>query len=124
VLADGSVVRADGPLLSPPGWVSARSASSPRSCCRRAGVPAGADERPEPLDDVSTASTTWSAAHDHAELYWFPHTSTALVKRNDRVDGPPARCRRGARRIEDECSATGLYDLTCGSGRVPAVVPP
>lgn len=28
--------------------------------------------------------------HDHAEGYWIPHTRRAIVKRNDRTDGPPS----------------------------------
>jgi hypothetical protein len=35
-----------------------------------------ADERPQPLDEVLDGFEDLVAAHDHAEFYWFPHTSS------------------------------------------------
>lgn len=53
------------------------------------------------------------AAHDHYEIYWFPHTDTCLVKRNDRVaagdSGRPLP--RWRTLLEDELVANGVLGL-------------
>jgi FAD-linked oxidoreductase len=83
-----------------------------------------ADERPEPLDDVLDGFDELVASHDHAEFYWFPHTRTALVKRNDRVEGPAQPLSSRRRWVEDELIGNGLFGATCRLGRrVPAAVP-
>lgn len=49
-----------------------------------------AHEEPCSLDDVLgrlDGQGNLVDAHDHMELYWFPHTRRALTKRNDRLDG-------------------------------------
>lgn len=126
VLADGSVVRCtDGPLLSAArlglgalGVVTSVVLQAEPAFLLRA------DERPEPLDDVLDGFEELVAAHDHAEFYWFPHTRTALVKRNDRVAGPAEPLSRRRRLIEDEVLSNGLFSATCRLGRrVPAAVP-
>ena len=53
---------------------------------------------------ASTASTSWSTANHHFEMYWFPHTDRMLTKRNNRtlddaraaVAGPGLGRRRAA----------------------------
>jgi L-gulonolactone oxidase len=71
-----------------------------------------ADERPMPLDEVLDGIDGLIADNDHFELYWFPHTTTALVKRNNRVDGPPRPL--GLRGwVDDELLSNGLFELTC-----------
>jgi len=83
-----------------------------------------ADERPQPLDDVLDGFDALVEGHDHAELYWFPHTDVALVKRNDRVDGPARPLPRARALLEDEVLSNGVFGLTCRVGRrVPAAVP-
>ena len=83
-----------------------------------------ADERPEPLDDVLDGFDGLVAEHDHAELYWFPHTSTALVKRNDRVEGPAEPLPGWRRLLDDEVLSNGVFGATCLLGRrAPAMVP-
>ena len=83
-----------------------------------------ADERPEPLDAVLDGFEEMVAAHDHAELYWWPHTSTALVKRNDRVDGPAQPLSRLRSVVDDELLSNGAFGLTQRLGRaVPRTVP-
>lgn len=50
-----------------------------------------AHEEPCALDDVLErldGPGNLVDAHDHMELYWFPHTRRALTKRNDRLVGP------------------------------------
>lgn len=44
-----------------------------------------ADEHPEPLDDVLADFDELARRNDHFEFYWFPHSTTALVKRNNRL---------------------------------------
>jgi L-gulono-1,4-lactone dehydrogenase len=83
-----------------------------------------ADERPEPLDDVLDGFEELVAAHDHTEFYWFPHTATALVKRNDRVPGPAEPLSTARRVVEDEVLTNGVFGLTCRVGRrAPRTVP-
>jgi L-gulonolactone oxidase len=43
-------------------------------------------ERPEPLLPLLERVQEEADAHDHLDLYWYPHTDRALTKRNDRVD--------------------------------------
>lgn len=126
VLADGSVVRCtDGELFS-----AARMGLGALGVVTSVVLQAEpafllrADERPEPLDDVLDGFEELVGAHDHAELYWFPHTSTALVKRNDRVDGPARPLSARRRLLEDEVLSNGLFELTCRLGRrAPRAVP-
>ncbi|WP_448852397.1 D-arabinono-1,4-lactone oxidase [Corynebacterium sp. 335C] len=44
-----------------------------------------ADERPEDFDEVRTTFAERVRHTDHMEFYWFPGTSTALVKENTRI---------------------------------------
>jgi FAD-linked oxidoreductase len=126
VLADGQVVRcSDGELFS-----AARLGLGALGVLTSVVLQAEpafllhADERPEPLDDVLDGFEELVTQHDHAELYWFPHTSTALVKRNDRVDGPRRPLSRARRLLDDEVLSNGLFELTCRLGRrAPSVVP-
>lgn len=57
-----------------------------------------ARESPEPLDEVLgrlDGPGNLVDAHDHFELYWFPHTRRTLTKRNDRA--APSDAEQGAR---------------------------
>ena len=126
VLADGSVARcSEGPLFS-----AARLGLGALGILTSVVLQAEpafllrADERPQPLDDVLVGFEDLVAAHDHAELYWFPHTDIALVKRNDRVDARPKPLSRRRRLWEDEVLSNGLFGLTCRVGRAaPSTVP-
>lgn len=68
----------------------------------------------------------WVATTDHVDLYWFPFTRRALVKRNDRVpagSGPSLAVRR---RLEDELLQNGAFEVTnrlasVAPGAVPAI---
>lgn len=80
-----------------------------------------AREEPQPLDAVLEqldGPGNLVDAHDHLELYWFPHTRRALTKRNDRA-GPaeePRATRRlwgaGRRWVDDELLSNGVFWLT------------
>lgn len=73
-----------------------------------------ARETPEPLEPVLAGFADEAAAHDHMELYWFPHTDRALVKRNDRVPtGTPRRPVPGWRaRLDDDLLSNRLFEVT------------
>ncbi|GAB3711147.1 D-arabinono-1,4-lactone oxidase [Mariniluteicoccus flavus] len=83
-------------------------------------------ERSEPLADALDRFGDRVSEVDHFELYWFPHTATALTKTQHRRPAgtelrPLGRVRRF---VDDDLVANGLYELTCRLGsRVPAVVP-
>lgn len=84
-------------------------------------------ERPEPLQPTLETYLDRSAAADHFEFYWFPHTETALTKTNTRL--PLTAERRPlhpvGRWVDDELLANGLYRGVCAVGTVaPAVIPP
>ncbi|WP_285116117.1 D-arabinono-1,4-lactone oxidase [Leifsonia sp. fls2-241-R2A-40a] len=84
-------------------------------------------ERPEPLQAALESYGERSAAEDHFEFYWFPHTETALTKTNTRL---PLTAERKplhpvGRWVDDELLANGLYRGVCAIGTVaPAAVPP
>jgi L-gulonolactone oxidase len=82
-----------------------------------------ADERPLPLDEVLDGLDDLVTANDHFEYYWFPHTITALVKRNNRTTEPPRPLGlRGL--LDDEVLSNGLFRLTNELCRVkPALTP-
>jgi FAD-linked oxidoreductase len=84
-------------------------------------------ERPEPLEAALDSYEERSAAADHFEFYWFPHTETALTKTNTRLPGGAARKPLGTvnRWLDDELLANGLYRGVCATGTaIPAIVPP
>ena len=84
-------------------------------------------ERPEPLQQTLDAYLERSAAEDHFEFYWFPHTETALTKTNTRLPLTEVRAplSRMGRWWDDEFLANGVYRAVCAAGKaVPAIVPP
>lgn len=70
-----------------------------------------AEEGSATLDEVLERWPEWTAAHDHVDLHWFPHTSWVLTKRNDQVDGPPAPLSVWRRLVDDELLANGALGL-------------
>lgn len=65
----------------------------------------------------------WLATTDHVDLYWFPFTQRALVKRNDRVpdaEAPGERLSPLRRLLEDEVLSNGVFEAT---NRLAAAVP-
>lgn len=44
-----------------------------------------AEEQPMGWDDALAAFDDLTAAHDHVDMYWFPHTDRLLTKRNTRL---------------------------------------
>lgn len=79
-----------------------------------------------PLDGVLEGLDAAVAAHDHYELYWFPHTERCLTKANTRREGAlPVRPLPTWRRVlEDEVLTNAAYAVVNEVGRArPAWVP-
>jgi FAD-linked oxidoreductase len=82
-----------------------------------------ADERPMPLDDVLDGFEELVADNEHFEFYWFPHTRTALTKRNNRAIelAPLSRTRAW---VDDELLSNRVFEATCRLGALmPRVIP-
>ncbi len=67
----------------------------------------------------------WLATTDHVDLFWFPFTRRALVKRNDRLDPGaseelPPGLGRARRWVDDEVLSNGVFELT---NRLAAAAP-
>lgn len=70
-----------------------------------------AREEPMALPEVLERLDELTAENDHFELYWFPHTEKALVKRNNRVpEGTPAQPLGRVRHlVDDELLSNGAF---------------
>lgn len=65
------------------------------------------------------------AAHnEHFEFYWFPHTESCTVKRNNRTDAPATPLPAFRRWLDDEFVSNTVWEGACRIGRrFPAAVP-
>ncbi len=77
-------------------------------------------ERPAGLDETLEGFDEWVAGHDHAELYWFPHTRRVLTKTNDRVPGPARPLGRARAWFDDELMSNRVF---AGLQRVVTAAP-
>lgn len=68
-------------------------------------------EEPLAIDEVVATADELVDANEHLGMFWFPGSPTALVKRSNRTDRPPARA-HAVRPGPPTCSPT-----TCSSGR-------
>ena len=73
-----------------------------------------AQEMPMPLAEVLSGFDELADSNDHFEFYWFPHTGTALTKRNNRVEvgvgaSPLGRIRGW---VDDELLSNKVFELT------------
>jgi L-gulonolactone oxidase len=127
VLADGSVVEADGDLLAAAtvglGAYGIVTAVTLR-CVPAFGL--RAVEEPASLDALLERWDTLPAEADHVEFYWWPHTRDCQLKRNTRVPlselDPLPRWRA---LLDDELVSNTLFGAVCGAGRrLPAAIPP
>ena len=81
-------------------------------------------DRWEPLEDVLAGLEERIAAHDHFEFYVFPHTSVALTRANDRVDGPPRPRSRVRAWVDDVLLTNHVFHAFCLAGRAaPPLIP-
>jgi L-gulonolactone oxidase len=84
-----------------------------------------ADERPLPLDDVLADLDSFALDNDHFEFYWFPYTSRALTKRNNRVDASDAPLSRFRGWLDDEFLSNRVFGAACRLARTaPRIVRP
>jgi FAD-linked oxidoreductase len=85
-----------------------------------------AQEGPMPLAVVLDGYDEFAEGNDHFEFYWFPHTETALTKRNNRVpDGtPPSPVPVVRGWIDDELLSNRVFELTNRlTARRPSLAP-
>jgi FAD-linked oxidoreductase len=124
VLADGSVVTCS-PAERPELFAAARvglGALGVLSTITLRTEPSfvlGAEERPEPLEQVLDALEDNIAANDHFELYWFPYGSKALTKRNNRLPAgtKPEPLSRLRQFYEYEVMENAALGVLCRLGR-------
>jgi FAD-linked oxidoreductase len=128
VLADGSLVscsRTERPELFEVARVGlgALGVISTITFQAEQGFALQADERPMPLEEVLAGFEELVAANEHFEFYWFPHTRTALTKRNNRTTALEPLSRRRAW-VDDELLSNGVFGLTCRAGALmPRLIP-
>lgn len=71
-----------------------------------------ATEGPMPIDDVLGDLDAFVASADHAEFFWFPHTTLASTRRNNRVDAEVGRpLPRWRDMVQDRLLSNGAYEL-------------
>lgn len=86
-----------------------------------------AEEQPMAWSDALAAFDDLTAAHDHVDMYWFPHTDRMLTKRNTRVgtdlrDARPLPAWR-ARLDDDLLSNTVFGAQTAALNLAPRAIP-
>jgi L-gulonolactone oxidase len=85
-----------------------------------------AQESSMPLDEVLERFDELADGTDHFEFFWFPHTTSTLIKRNTRVPLDAGLEPLSALRFwwDDEFLSNTVFRATVGLGRrVPALVP-
>jgi FAD-linked oxidoreductase len=104
--ADGTVVRLDQDS-DPDGWRAARvslGALGVVTALTLQTVPAfrllGVDG-PAPLEETLEQVHELAASHQHFEFYWFPYSTTALLRRNDPTHEPVTERSRVRAYLED-----------------------
>lgn len=83
-------------------------------------------EQSEDLASVVGTLGERTAAADHFEFYWFPHTDRAMTKTNTRLPGSAPRHPLPAvgKWVDDTLIGNGVHRVACASGTmVPALVP-
>jgi FAD/FMN-containing dehydrogenase len=64
-----------------------------------------------------------TAANEHFEFYWFPHSEGCLTKRNNTCAGPPRPLSAWRRWLDDEFLSNTVFGLTCRLGHhLPGVI--
>jgi FAD-linked oxidoreductase len=85
-----------------------------------------AEEGPMPLDELLARFDELANGYDHFEAYWFPHTRSALTKRNTRLPLAEGLERLPAWRewFDDELLSNRVFGLTVEAGRRwPRLIP-
>ncbi|HEX3803061.1 MAG TPA: D-arabinono-1,4-lactone oxidase [Solirubrobacteraceae bacterium] len=79
---------------------------------------------PAPLGQTLEQLESLSGAHDHFEMYWFPYSDTALLRRNDRTEQPPTPRSRARAYLEDIVLVNhGLHGFSLLGRRYPQLIP-
>ena len=84
-------------------------------------------ERPVPLPEMLATFDDLVDANDHAEFYWFPHTTGTLYKQNTRLPGDGQRrpLSRGRAWWDDEFLSNTVFAWACELGwAAPAAIRP
>jgi L-gulono-1,4-lactone dehydrogenase len=130
VLADGSAVTCSATEL-PELFAAARvglGALGVLTAVTFRVVPAfllAAQEEPMRWDEVTGRLDELTAANEHFEFFWFPHTDICLTKRNNRVPGPARPLSQFRYRLDDEFLSNTLFGGICRLGHLaPAVIKP
>jgi FAD-linked oxidoreductase len=136
VVREVELMRADGETVSltddddPDGWRAARvslGALGVVTAMTLKTVPAfrlrGVDG-PAPLDRTLERLDELAGAHDHFEFYWFPYSTTALLRRNDRTERAPTRRSATRAHLEDIVLFNhGLQAFSLLGRRWPKLIP-
>jgi L-gulono-1,4-lactone dehydrogenase len=81
-------------------------------------------DRPEPLTAVLDELDARVAAHDHFELYTFPHSPVALTRTNDRTEAPVSARPRARAWAEDVLLDNhAFHGMNLVARRLPRAVP-
>jgi L-gulonolactone oxidase len=127
--ADGTVVTLDE-SSDPDGWRAARvslGALGVVTAVTLRTVPTyrlrGIDG-PAPLEPTLERIDELPEVHDHFEMYWFPYTDTALLRRNDRTEQEPTRRSTARAYLEDIVLVNhGLQAFSRLGRRYPRLIP-
>jgi FAD-linked oxidoreductase len=83
-----------------------------------------AREEPMAWPEVLGRLDELTAANEHFEFFWFPHSEGCLTKRNNRSPGPARPLPRWRYLLDDELLSNVLFGATTSLGRlVPASIP-
>ncbi|RJS46810.1 D-arabinono-1,4-lactone oxidase [Nocardioides cavernaquae] len=81
-------------------------------------------DQPMPLGEVMDGLDDLVDGNDHFEFFWFPHTSVALTRRNNRTDEEAAPEGKVAAYVRNTLVENQLLDLVCRTGRrFPGQIP-
>ena len=127
--ADGTEVTLDE-ASDPDGWRAARvslGALGVVTAVTLRAVPAyrlhGVDG-PAPLEQTLERLDELPEGHDHFEMYWFPYSDTALLRRNDRTEREPVGRSRARAYLEDVVLVNhGLGAFSRLGRRYPRMIP-
>ncbi|MFL6074734.1 MAG: D-arabinono-1,4-lactone oxidase [Mycobacteriales bacterium] len=81
-------------------------------------------EEPVAVDEVLATFDELADGNEHFEFYWFPHSTVALTKCNNRTDGPARPVNRVKDWVDDMLVANHVFGAACRLGRrFPRVTP-
>jgi FAD-linked oxidoreductase len=81
-------------------------------------------DKPMPLAEVIDGLDELVDGNDHFEFFWFPHTSVALTRANNRTDEAAAPEGKVAAYVRNTLVENQLLDVVCRTGRrFPGQIP-